>query len=106
MNCKGILRKTSPIKKRNLTTQLVNTRQSTDNVRVIDHNHANDSIDYDENSFIFGVDSTKYQYSTIHSTQRTIKKIEDLKNLTGENATLANLSPYSKGIVTEKVKIP
>lgn len=101
MNCKGILRKTSPIKKRNLTTHLVNAQQKTDNVQLIDHNHANDIDDGFDSDF---TNSTKYQFSTIHTTQKTKNKLQQLKNLTVKEATLANLSPHSKGIVAEKVK--
>lgn len=102
MNCKGILRKTSPIRKRNISTHLVNVKQTTDNVRLIDHNHANDIGDSFD-GFDSGI-NTKYQFSTINTTQKTKNKLQQLKNLTVKDATLANLSPRSKGVVAEKVE--
>lgn len=103
MNCKGILRKTtSPIRKRNLSTHLVNTRpnRTIDNVQLIDHNHVSDSDD----SFDIGI-SNKYQFSTINTTQKTKNKLQQLRNLSVKDATLAELSPRSKGVVAEKVKL-
>lgn len=101
MNCKGILRKsspkTSPIKKRNLSTQMVNERRTIDTVRSIDHNHAN-IVDESINNV-----ASKYQFSTIHTTQKKINKLQYLKNLSIKDATLAELSPRSKGAVAEKV---
>lgn len=104
MNCKGILRKTaSPIRKRNLSTHLVNARQTIDNVQLIDHNHVSDSGDRFDDGFHSRI-STKYQISTINTTQKTKNKLQQLKNLTLKDATLAELSPRSKGVVAEKVK--
>lgn len=100
MDCKGILRKTtSPIKKRNISTHLVNARQTIDSIQLIDHNHANDTDD----SFDIGI-NTKYQFSTINTTQKTKNKLQKLRNFSVKDATLAELSPRSKGVVAEKVQ--
>lgn len=102
MNCKGILRKTSPIKKRNTTTQFVNDGPTSDNIRqIIDHNHANGGgVSFDGTNAA----SKKYQVSTINTTQKIQTKLQRLKNLTVNDATLAELSPRSKCFVTEKVR--
>lgn len=101
MDCKGILRRTtSPIKKRNLSTHLVNASKTIGSVQLIDHNHVNDSDD----SFDIGINN-KYQFSTINTTQKTKNKLQQLRHLTVKDATLAELSPRSKGVVAEKVKL-
>lgn len=102
MNCKGILRKTSPIKKRNISTNVENGKPNIENVRLIDHNHANGVNDSFGPFNDKGI--SKYQFSTINTTQKKQNKIQYLKNLTVKEATLADLSPRSKVVVAEKVK--
>lgn len=106
MNHKGILRKTSPIKKRNASTHFVNDGHTSNNIRqIIDHNHANgvgDSFDGFESGT--NTASKKYQFSTINTTQNMQNRLQRLKNLTVNDATLAELSPRSKGFVAEKVR--
>lgn len=100
MNARGILRKTSPTKKRNLTTHLGNVKQSQRNTHLIDHNHDIDS----ENANKDFDDKYKYSKSAINSTKRVVQKLEHLKKLTIKPSTsTAELSPRTKVIVTEKV---
>lgn len=100
MNSRGILRQPSPTKKRNLTTHLVNVKQTHPNVRLIDHNHVNNS-----ENLLNGIDEkSKYCVKEMNSTKRVVKRLEQLKNLTIKPpTTTAELSPRTKVIVTEKV---
>lgn len=100
MNCKGILRKTpsAVVTKRNISTHLVNGRQRIDNVQLIDHNHLSNSGDSFETD-------NKYQSSRINTTQKKKDRLEQLRNLTVKDQTLAELSPRSKGVVAEKVRL-
>lgn len=99
MNARGILR-SSPTKKRNLSAPLLNGKQSRPNARLIDHNHANNC----ENVPHGFAEKSKYNVSEVHTTMRVAKKLEQLRKLNMQPATgSVELSPRTKGIVTEKV---
>lgn len=102
MESRGILRKSSPIKKRNLSTQLLSVKRTSEatNARLIDHNRAS----FDEN-FHSNIDNgCKYKVSKINTTSKVEKKLEQLKNFNAKIATIpTELSPRSKVFATEKV---
>lgn len=97
MNSRGILR-SSPTKKRNLSAHLINTKQSNQNVRLIDHNHVCESV------FSGFEEKPKYNVCEVNTTKRVARKLEHLKKLHMQPTTgPVELSPRTKVIVTEKV---
>lgn len=113
MNVRGILRKTSPPKKRNLSTRIPDDKSVRKTIQVISHNRCdeNRSINIPLNRIYphsVAEQPLKQRYSSpeLNTALTIAKNYEELKNLQIKPIKDVNqLTPRTKAMVTEKVKM-
>lgn len=113
MNVRGILRKTSSPKKRNLSTRIPDDKFDHKTISVINHNrndNENSSINIPSyrnhpHSVVEKLSKQRYTTPELHSALAIAKNIEQLNNLRYNHIMdIKQLTPKTKALVTEKVK--
>lgn len=111
MNVRGILRKSDPPKKRNLSTRIPETKSERKTIHVISHNYSDDNKTTTiplNRVYPYSVHQQnleqRYTAPELNTAKKFEKQLEELKNWKLEPLTdVCQLTPRTKSVITEKV---